>query len=1302
MKQIIFLLVSIFLSATVLSQTNGSQFNLPQIIQNAPEAAALGRYGEIPVAINTGVPNISIPLYTITSGKLSLPVSISYHASGIKVSDQATSVGLGWALNAGGSITRVVQGIEDDNETGGVGFYNLILPDPNDPSIGAMEKCLSANICNNFPGLNPWDGQPDLFYYNFGGKSGKFIFKNRKAPGIEPGFITIPFSPIRITNQGGLNNFNVTDIDGTTYYFGGVYDTSQTTTNSNYKPGIHTTWHLTKILSADQSDSITFKYGISTQTSVTVNPRSLIQTFSSTDNTQWVFSNSPYSISTTLVNQSQLTEIDFIDGKVTFDYSSGQDASSTTRLDAMHIYNLQANAYVEIKRFNLFHSCFTSPSDNDLSTLYALRLDSLKETGLAGSPVSSQPPYVFAYYTSGFYQSPPYMSKGQDFWGYFNGKTTNQDLLFVSAPVMAQSSVGIASAAYKRIPDSGLMKVGTIQSIQYPTGGNSVFLFEPNQIPYTHNVSDTTFTNLGAYVTTFDMTPGNNSSTTTQFTVSNNLLPIYQSNGQPANAKLDFTGSPVCTSGCVTDQPIVKLDDVTAGVNVVTIELSQLNNANPPPIVEQIAYFQLITGHTYNLYFPSPGSLTGSQTFRNLYNRLDATLSGQSIANITSHSQTDNVYTGGLRIKQIMSTPQIGIPLTKEYKYTQAYFNSNLFDGSYNDLALNSYQFDGWNMTNGTGHCTTWGLSTRNYSENICLPLGSISNNSVSYSQVEEYQSDGQGGYNGKTVYNYNTALDIITMGEPFYKIDEEDQRGLLHEKQVYKLVNGNYMLVQDVVNTYEDLDAHLGTPPDTVVFYTAHGLVDNSVTKPNGPANPPNGGEGFGCFWCNIFDAQTIFQTNKWYYTSPRMVLQSSVSTTYDDNGNGVSVTQSYDYQNPLHIFPTHEHTLSSMGENLDTYSKYVLDYPNSNCTNSAMSNFQQRLNALKATYFPQFGTLYTKFINNDVQTAYPNCSPLNIDSVLDADNAYNAALTNYNNAVASLVTNYNTDTTNSIACIASYYNAADSDQQAIMDLQALNNISPVLQKTEFNNSTLVSTTQTFYKTFQPYVTLPSRVMFSTLSNPVESRLQYLSYDAHSRIKEAKKTGGMPVSYLWDYNDQYVTAEVKNADSSSIAYTSFEADGTGGWTVSGSGKVTSPSVSGNQYYNLGTGAISKTGLNSAQTYIVSYWTSNRVSYGFGGTVVQGKTFSINGLNWTYFEHTITGISTLTITGLNYIDELRLYPQGAQMTTYIYSPGVGMTSQCDVDSRFTYYNYDALGRLNVIKDQDGNIVKTIQYHYKGQ
>jgi len=52
------------------------------------------------------------------------------------------------------------------------------------------------------------------------------------------------------------------------------------------------------------------------------------------------------------------------------------------------------------------------------------------------------------------------------------------------------------------------------------------------------------------------------------------------------------------------------------------------------------------------------------------------------------------------------------------------------------------------------------------------------------------------------------------------------------------------------------------------------------------------------------------------------------------------------------------------------------------------------------------------------------------------------------------------------------------------------------------------------------------------------------------------------------------------------------------------------------------------------------------------------------------------------------------------MITYTYGLLTGMTSQCDVNNRIAYFEYDALSRLKLVRDQDGNIIKTTDYHYK--
>src|SRR5258707_14410837 len=112
------LLMNLFFFAGLVNGfTQTPEKILGQVNIASPNAASLGKYGDIPVSYHTGVPNISIPLYTILDGNLSVPISVSYHAGGLKVEEPASSVGAGWALNVGGVITRTVKDKPDEKQT---------------------------------------------------------------------------------------------------------------------------------------------------------------------------------------------------------------------------------------------------------------------------------------------------------------------------------------------------------------------------------------------------------------------------------------------------------------------------------------------------------------------------------------------------------------------------------------------------------------------------------------------------------------------------------------------------------------------------------------------------------------------------------------------------------------------------------------------------------------------------------------------------------------------------------------------------------------------------------------------------------------------------------------------------------------------------------------------------------------------------------------------------------------------------------------------------------------------------------
>ena len=79
---------------------------------NSPSAAEFLKFGNYQMDYSTGVPNIEIPIYEINMGGVSVPISLKYHASGIKVQEIPSCVGLGWQLSAGGCISIDVRGIK--------------------------------------------------------------------------------------------------------------------------------------------------------------------------------------------------------------------------------------------------------------------------------------------------------------------------------------------------------------------------------------------------------------------------------------------------------------------------------------------------------------------------------------------------------------------------------------------------------------------------------------------------------------------------------------------------------------------------------------------------------------------------------------------------------------------------------------------------------------------------------------------------------------------------------------------------------------------------------------------------------------------------------------------------------------------------------------------------------------------------------------------------------------------------------------------------------------------------------------
>lgn len=282
--QILILYLFFASSTCLLAQPLNSQ--VKDVIMPPPNAASLGKYGDIPVSYYTGVPNVDIPIYTVKEGSLSLPVSLSYHAGGMKVGEPCSWVGLGWSLQAGGLISRTIIGKPDERADGyfttgrDLSYGGGVMPQ--NGYVQPYDLCTGNK-----------DGEPDVFSFSVGGYNGKFYFDKDKDPSTtvyDPNPVFIPQQDLKIdllwsaTNSMSVNGvslsgvassisnvfriagFILTTTDGTKYEFGTFLgDTAPLTIERTTLPGQFTagnasSWYLRRVISSDNSNSIVLNY----------------------------------------------------------------------------------------------------------------------------------------------------------------------------------------------------------------------------------------------------------------------------------------------------------------------------------------------------------------------------------------------------------------------------------------------------------------------------------------------------------------------------------------------------------------------------------------------------------------------------------------------------------------------------------------------------------------------------------------------------------------------------------------------------------------------------------------------------------------------------------------------------------------------------------------------------------------------------------------------------------------------------------------------------------------------------------
>jgi YD repeat-containing protein len=496
--------ISLLLHATItLGQGTAPQLtsNIPAVLPPSPEAWQFTRYGNLPIGLNTGAAQFSLPVYTISTGSLSHAISISYSTNGVKVDEQPGRTGLGWSLRAGGVITRSVM----DKPDGGAGIQPTYYHGSIATTAGNWNLYNYAMQARN---QMPPDFQPDEYSYSMDGYSGKFIKRENGA------YTQYNANGVKIEKNG--NGFLLTAPNGVQYQF------YLSETASNYSYPVSTTlqwvpapeptaWYLTKIIAPNHSDEIVFNYASVNSAGITYQ-NGISQEYATTMlSNDGYLSNSGYArirydganeavltaggcastpgLSTIIQlsgnNPYCLSSITFSGGTVQFSYSGREDSPGEKKLDQISVFRNGDNYRRASVEFDYTYSAVAGDT---------------YDTYVAGSNYTQQNPHLrkrlfltaaravadgLAPQTHNFEYNdmnglPPRLSFSQDRYGSFNGKV-NKDYFFPN-DTWFDWHLGNNQFGGNRNYSFIHAQKGALKKITYPTGGYTQITYGPNKI----------------------------------------------------------------------------------------------------------------------------------------------------------------------------------------------------------------------------------------------------------------------------------------------------------------------------------------------------------------------------------------------------------------------------------------------------------------------------------------------------------------------------------------------------------------------------------------------------------------------------------------------------------------------------------------------------------------------------------------------------------------------------------------------------------------------------------------------------
>jgi YD repeat-containing protein len=818
----------------------------PVTVQS-PETAVFAKSGNIPVGTYTGTASVNVPLFTIEDGPISIPLSLNYNTSGIRVQEESSWTGLGFMLNTGGRITRSVRG-QDDLQAPINGFYNytsvnawpakplftdpLFTDPPNqripfqkyfqfDPSgvnplvpdtLWMHSTIDSVNLLDiNYQPFN-YDWIPDLFYYSAGSASGKFELDNYLVP------MELSKSNTRISYSAVNGPFRIATEDGLVY----TYDIYEFNTPV-VLPGqtLTTAWYPSSVRSADGNHVVTFHYG-----------RGIMQTNPVTTYAATGYSNGTIQTTSQVhydaVDYPYLTEIDFKGGKVMLGSSSNrQDLTGARKLDSLVQYD---SLGVKTKKYSFKYSYFVAGAPDSLMGL-RLRLDSVLEND------DTHLSYRMTYDTTNL----PGKDGGVDHWGYSNN--TGYGIPLAIYPVQTPLTGGGSVTTYQQYGGGSYeaqwpyTQSMTLTKLSYPTGGYSKFSYEPNE-----------FGNVPDYWQYEIVTPPPVTALDYPITsVDNGSVAIDPTVSGPYNLS--------CTFYCPDPSSLTDfyIDFLVDGTTVLLKDLTQFSQFNGIYTLSASAISFGSGVVTCKVFSNSSVSL-----FQNFNLRL--TTMG-NLANSLVRKNLTRMTGGGLRIKTVVNNDGLGETTYKQYNYNYANGSSSgtimsfpayLYYPTVTSLSSNIYSYFSSN--------SVIGLST------------SASGSYIGYTHVTEYIGDSARS-NGSTEYIYTNLPDLIpyTYGSDLPTV-RQNENGLLVQKVDY---DANHTEVSELDNTYSSLDTNWKSTTGVKIVPIPASGQNTSLVSP-----PMYAWLDYQMDYKLLSSTQLVFDGK-----SPQRSLQTTTSYQYGDN---------------------------------------------------------------------------------------------------------------------------------------------------------------------------------------------------------------------------------------------------------------------------------------------------------------------------------------------------------------------------------------------------------------------------------